>query len=116
MAVEADVPRDLGGGRLRDGLIAGAAAGLALAVATLVVRLASGTPSFPEILQDQILGVVPGSISGGIIDKVQFNSKPLLVAGIVAGEVAAGVVFGALFALLQRRRDGRPNWFGGLTA
>ena len=116
MAVEAEIPRDLGNGRLRNGLIAGAAAGLALAVATLVVRLASGTPSFPEILQDQLLGVVPGSISGGIIDKVQFNSKPLLVAGIVAGEVAAGVVFGVLFALLQRRRDGRPNWFGGLTA
>ena len=115
MAVEAAVPHDLRNRRLRDGLIAGAAAGLALAVATLVVRLASGTPSFPEILQDQILGLVPGSLSGGIIDKVQFNSKPLLVAGIVAGEVAAGIVLGLLFAVLQRRRDGRPAWFLGLS-
>jgi DMSO/TMAO reductase YedYZ molybdopterin-dependent catalytic subunit len=115
-AAETGSPPESRGRRLRDGLIAGLAAGVVLAVGTLIVRLVSGVPSFPEILQDQLLGVVPGSISGGVIDRVQFQSKPLLVAGIVVGQIAAGAAGGVLFALLRRKRSGRAPWLSGIDA
>lgn len=86
------------------GAFAGALAGLILAVASLLVRLASGVPSYPEILQDRILGAVPGAISGGIIDRLQFNSKPLVIAAIILVQIAIGALLGLALAMARRQR------------
>jgi DMSO/TMAO reductase YedYZ molybdopterin-dependent catalytic subunit len=91
-------------GHVRTGALAGACAGLVLAAATLLVRALSGVPSYPEILQDRVLGAMPGAISGGIIDRLQFNSKPLVLAAIVIGQIAVGTLIGLALVLMRQQR------------
>lgn len=80
------------------GLVAGAAAGLVM----LVARLILGVTTIPELVLDQATFIVPPAIFAFVLDRLLFFAKPLMMGLIVVVQL---LLFGALGALYGRALD-----------
>src|SRR5260370_40370783 len=74
--------------------IAGAVAGLMMVACMLVLRVLTGVPVLPEFFQDQVIALMPGSVFGFVLDRLQFAAKPLLLVGLASLGVPGGAVLG----------------------
>jgi DMSO/TMAO reductase YedYZ molybdopterin-dependent catalytic subunit len=99
-------------GVLRGGL-AGLAAGMAAVAAMYLAGLLTGLRALPDILQQPILGVMPGPVFGFLIDNLQHAGKVIEEAGLIVAMVLALAVLGAL-AGYASERFGLPR--AGLVA
>src|SRR5262249_42940732 len=81
---------------IRRGGLAGLAAGLAAVAAMYVAGLVTGLKALPDLLQQPILGVMPGPVFGFLIDNLQHAGKVLEEAGLMVAMVLGLVVLGAL--------------------
>lgn len=85
-----------------------------LASAAIVValmfglRLAFGVQALPDVAADALTLLLPGSVFGYLIDRLQFFGRPFLLVGLAAGLVALGSI-GA--AVAGRALAGRPRWW-----
>ena len=81
------------------------------------VRVLAGTPTLPELFQDQVLALVPGFVFSFALDRLQFAAKPLLLVGLAFTALPAGAVLGWLYGRAWPR-DGwinRKSLMGGIT-
>jgi DMSO/TMAO reductase YedYZ molybdopterin-dependent catalytic subunit len=81
---------------VRRGGLAGLAAGLAAVAAMYVAGLLTGLRALPDLLQQPILGVMPGPVFGFLIDNLQHAGKVMEEASLIAAMVVALGVLGAL--------------------
>ncbi|MBI2872455.1 MAG: molybdopterin-dependent oxidoreductase [Chloroflexi bacterium] len=91
----------------RAGLWAGLIAGAALALATVVLRLAIGAPSLQEVLSDRLLSITPGQLFDFLLERLRQFGKPLMFASLTVGLVpvggAIGIAYGWTAARLRLR-------------
>jgi DMSO/TMAO reductase YedYZ molybdopterin-dependent catalytic subunit len=88
-------------------LLAGAVAGLVMTAWMFVMRVVFGAPTLPELVQDQLIALVPGSVFGFVIDRLQFVAKPVLLVGLAALGVPFGALVGWLYGRFHRRQAPR---------
>lgn len=84
------------------GALVGASAGAAATLVLLVVRATAGGPSLPELVQDSVVGLIPGPLFSFVLDRLKFAGKPLLFTLIVVGQLAVGAAVGALYGRRER--------------
>ena len=84
--------------------IAGAAAGLMMIACMFVLRVVTGVPALPELFQDQVIALLPGSVFGFVLDRLQFAAKPLLLIGLASLGVPVGALLGWLYGRVWARR------------
>jgi hypothetical protein len=77
--------------------IAGAVAGLMMVACMLVLRVLTGLPALPELFQDQVIALMPGSVFGFVLDRLQFPAKPLLLVGLASLGIPGGAIVGWLY-------------------
>jgi len=94
------------------GFGAGAVAAALMGVVMLVVRMAAGVPSYPELIGNALTRNVPIALFNLSTGTLGTETKPLLFSVIVLGMVAVGGLLGVLYA----RRLCRPDqgWRGKL--
>src|SRR5438105_9295585 len=80
------------------GLAAGVVAGALATLALLALRIALGGPSLPELIQEGIVGLLPGAVFSAALDQLKFAGKPLLFGAILVGTIAVGGGLGAWYA------------------
>ena len=85
--------------------MAGAVAGLVMTASMLVLRMVFNASTLPELVQDQVIALVPGSVFGFVIDRLQFVAKTLLIVGLAALAVPFGARVGWLYGRFHRRRS-----------
>ena len=56
--------------------IAGALAGLMMTACMFVLRILTGAPTLPQLFQDQVLALLPGTLFSFVLDRLQFAAKP----------------------------------------
>src|SRR5918911_263040 len=69
----------------RFGFAAGVVAALVMLVAIVLLRLASGAISLPEIVADGFLLLLPGAVFSTILDSLQRSAKPIMYLGVAVG-------------------------------
>jgi DMSO/TMAO reductase YedYZ molybdopterin-dependent catalytic subunit len=84
------------------GFVAGGVAAVLAVLALLVLRVALGGPSLPEILQEGIVQRLPGALFSAALDQLRFAGKPLLFGSILIGMVVVGGGIGAWYARRER--------------
>src|SRR6266851_10002222 len=84
--------------------VAGAVAGLLMVACMLVLRVLTGVPALPELFQDQVIALLPGSLFGFVLDRLQFAAKPLLLVGLALVAVPIGAILGWLYGRAWPRR------------
>src|SRR3989442_13699034 len=84
--------------------IVGAAAGLMMIACMLVLRILTGSPALPELFEDQVIALLPGSLFGSVLDRLQFAAKPMLFIGLASVPVPVGAAFGWLYGRAWPRR------------
>src|SRR5258707_4181379 len=89
--------------------IAGAVAGLMMVACMLVLRVLTSVPALPELFQDQVIALMPGSMFGFVLDRLQFAAKPLLLVGLASLGVPGGAVLGWSGAAGIAKRWCRPS-------
>src|SRR5919202_1449826 len=82
----------------RFGFAAGVVAALLMLLAVVLLRLASGTISLPEIVADGFLLLLPGAAFSTILDSLQRSAKPILYLGVAVGMVIVGGGLGRWYA------------------
>jgi len=70
----------------------------------LAVRVLTGVPALPELFQDQVIALLPGSVFGFVLDRLQFAAKPLLFVGLASLGVPGGALLGWLYGRAWPRR------------
>jgi DMSO/TMAO reductase YedYZ molybdopterin-dependent catalytic subunit len=93
--------------------LAGVVAAAVMTAAMVILRLATGVLSLPELLGEGLIRVLPPEVFSRILDTLLRAAKPTLEAGIVIGQLALGGALGLVYA-----RD--PGWrralfIGGAT-
>ncbi len=76
------------------GLVAGAAAGLVM----LVARVVLGVTTIPELVADELTILIPPTVFAVILDNLLFFAKPLLIGTIVVAQLLICGAIGALYA------------------
>jgi DMSO/TMAO reductase YedYZ molybdopterin-dependent catalytic subunit len=71
-----------------------------------VLRILTGVPALPELFEDQVLALLPGSVFGFVLDRLQFSAKPVLLIGLAS----LGVPLGASLGWLYGRAWPRQRW------
>src|ERR671933_495834 len=87
----------------RFGFAAGVVAALVMLVAIVVLRLASGAISLPEIVADGFLLLLPGALFSTLLDTLQRSAKPIMYLGVAVGMVVVGGGLGRWYG-------SRPTW------
>jgi DMSO/TMAO reductase YedYZ molybdopterin-dependent catalytic subunit len=87
----------------RFGFAAGVLAALVMLVAIVVLRLASGAISLPEVVADGFLLLLPGAAFSTILDTLQRSAKPIMYLGVAVGMVIVGGGLGRWYA-------SSPSW------
>ena len=89
--------------RVAAGAVAGAAAGCAATGVMYVAEAVVGTRPLPELLQEPILGAMPGVLFGLLIDNLQHLGKVLEEAGLVLMMIVVSAGLGVLYGRHPRR-------------
>jgi len=87
---------------------AGLVAGLALVGAMLALRLLGGARLPPEVAQDRLLQVLPGRLTGFLIERLQFRAKPLIFTGWIIGQTFAATLAGIAFGRMAQGWSASP--------
>jgi DMSO/TMAO reductase YedYZ molybdopterin-dependent catalytic subunit len=106
-AQQKGVPSEGGTGGIWHWSVAGGAAGLMMIAAMFVRREVSGAPALPELIEDQVLGLLPGALFAFVLDRLQFAAKPLLLVGLALLPVPVGAGLGWLYG----KAWSRQRWF-----
>ena len=97
------------------GVLAGLWAGLAMALASLLLRLLAGVSIHSELVGDLILPHVPVDRFLALLNQLggPLHAKDMAILGDIPGLVGAGVACGVLYAIAARRaeRATRPGRF-----
>jgi DMSO/TMAO reductase YedYZ molybdopterin-dependent catalytic subunit len=88
----------------RLGVLAGAAGGLVMILAGLVLQPLANVPTLPELMQDRLLQLTPGPLFGLLIDRLQTAGRPLLYSGLLLVELVVLAAVGGLAAALEARQ------------
>jgi DMSO/TMAO reductase YedYZ molybdopterin-dependent catalytic subunit len=81
---------------------AGIVAGLALVVVQLLARLIAGVPTIVELVQDQLVVLLPGPVFSFVLDRLLYLGKPLFFGSLLVGVV---LVLGAIGIPAIRSRE-----------
>ena len=81
---------------------AGIVAGLAFVVVQLLARLIAGIPTVVEVIQDQLVLLLPGPVFSFVLDRLLYLGKPLFFGELL---VAVVVVLGGLGVVAIRSRE-----------
>lgn len=73
-------------------LWAGVVASLVMLATMLGLRLLTGTPTLPELVQDLALAVIPGDVLSFLLERLLHLAKPLFLIGLVALQFVVGVI------------------------
>lgn len=94
----------------RDSISAGFAngifAGLIATSIGVAARFSIGAPTLFDLAENAITRAMPPAMFAFLLDRLQFNAKPLLFLGLVLLQVLAGGVLGVIFASWLDRRPG----------
>src|SRR5438067_11318931 len=101
-AANADTIDGDGDGSVRSQFLKGLAAGLIVLAVELLGRVAIGTPTVPELIQDHLVLLLPGPVFAFVLDRLLYLAKPLLFAGMLVGQT---VLLGLAATLLAYRRQ-----------
>lgn len=82
----------------RRGALAGAAAALVVVALMLALSTSLGIASLPDVAADAMTLVLPGSVFGYLIDRLQHFGRPLMLVGLAAGLVVLAAAVGAMAA------------------
>jgi len=93
----------MGADAARRGAWAGLVAGLAVVAAMYVAALLTGMRGLPDLLQQQILSVMPGPVFGFLIDNLQHAGKVIEEAGLIAAMVVILAGLGAAAGFVTAR-------------
>lgn len=88
----------------RSGALVGAAAGLVVVALMYGLRLWLGIRSLPDVAADALTLVLPGSVFGFLIDRLQEYGRPSLIVGMALGLVALAAMVGAASSAWLRSR------------
>jgi DMSO/TMAO reductase YedYZ molybdopterin-dependent catalytic subunit len=80
----------------------GAAAGCAFVVLALVARAVHSTPTLPELVQDRLVLLLPGSLFSYLLDHFLYLGKPILFGGLLLAQVLIGGIAGIAIGRLGR--------------
>ncbi len=89
----------------RRGALVGVTAALVVVALMFVLRLALGIRALPDIAADAMTLLLPGSVFGFLIDRLQEYGRPLMLVGLSVGLLLLGAVAGVATA---RYLAGRP--------
>lgn len=95
--------------RRRDGFIAGMTAALLAAALNVVARFAVGAPTPFDLAENAITRAMPTVVFAFLLDRLQFNAKPILFLVLVLAQIVAGGVLGRLFVSLVVARWRRTH-------
>src|SRR5438034_7799063 len=91
----------------RRSLLAGASAGALAGVVTLAAMYLAaplaGIKPLPEVLQQPVLGLMPGPVFGFLIDRLQHAGKVIEEAGLLVALVVGFALLGAAYDRLARQ-------------
>src|SRR2546425_5021533 len=76
----------------------GAAAGAIVVALMFGLSLAAGIRALPDVAADAMTLVLPGSVFGFLIDRLQEYGRPSLLVGVAVGLVALSGLVGAIAA------------------
>ncbi|HKA11126.1 MAG TPA: molybdopterin-dependent oxidoreductase, partial [Candidatus Dormibacteraeota bacterium] len=93
----------MGADAVRRGAWAGLVAGFAVVAAMYVAALLTGVRALPDLLQQQILSVMPGPVFGFLIDNLQHAGKVIEEVGLIAAMVIALACLGAAAGMVTER-------------
>lgn len=96
---------------LRHGALVGAAAALLVVALMFALRVSLGVAALPDVAADAMTLVLPGSVFGYLIDRLQHFGRPLLLVGFSGGLVVIGAAVGAVSARVLAGRSA-PLRFG----
>jgi DMSO/TMAO reductase YedYZ molybdopterin-dependent catalytic subunit len=99
--------------------LAGLEGAIAAQAIMLAGRLLLSTPAAADAMADLSLRLMPGAVSGFILDRFQFAAKPALLIGLIAAQLVAGSVAGMIVGLWTRgsAQPTRRAWTGsGIAA
>jgi DMSO/TMAO reductase YedYZ molybdopterin-dependent catalytic subunit len=80
----------------------GIGAGCALLVVELGGRVLAGVPTVPELIQDQLILLLPGPIFSFVLDRLLYLGKPLFFTSLLIFQVVLGGLGGILVARWRR--------------
>ena len=92
----------------------GAAAGAAVVALMFGLRLTVGIQALPDVAADAMTLVLPGSVFGFLIDRLQEYGRPSLLVGVAVGLVTLCGLLGAIAATRLARLGHLPR--GGAIA
>ena len=92
----------------------GAAAGAVVVALMFGLRLSAGIQALPDVAADAMTLVLPGSVFGFLIDRLQEYGRPSLLVGVAVGLVALCGLLGAIAATRLSRLGHLPR--GGAIA
>lgn len=97
--------------------LAGSAAGLVMVAIMLTLRVLTGEPSLPELVQDQATALIPAPVFSFVLDRLQFTAKPLLLVGLAFLPVPVGAGLGWVYGHAWPRQGwlGRQSPGGGVA-
>lgn len=97
----------------RRGALVGGAVALAVVALMLALRISVGVASLPDVAADAMTLILPGSVFGYLVDRLQHFGRPLMLLGLAGGLIALAAAVGALSA---RVLPGAPALARGLAA
>ena len=84
---------------LRGGATLGATAGTLVVALMFGIRLAVGVQALPDSAADAMTLILPGSVFGYLIDRLQEYGRPVLLIGVVFALIVLCTIAGALAAI-----------------
>src|SRR5712692_4176076 len=98
--------------------LAGLEGAIAAQAVMLACRLLLFTPAVADALADLSLRLMPGAVSGFILDRFQFAAKPAFLVGLIVAQLVAGSIAGILVGVWTRgsANPARRVWTGSGTA
>lgn len=97
-------------GGLPGGFGAGVGAAIAMMLVMAVLRFTTNTASIPEIMEQPLLHLLPGSIEAWFINNLGVGGKALLLVSIIEGTLLLGGGLGVLFARVWPTTVAAPSW------
>lgn len=94
---EAVAARKVEAARLRGGFGAGVGAAIVMMVVMAILRFTTNTISIPELMEDGLLGLVPGQTKSDIIQALGVGGKALLLVSVIEGTLLLGGLLGLAF-------------------
>lgn len=80
-----------------ESFMAGILAATVTAIGMILLRLAAGVPTLPELLSEPIISIMPVSIFSSLLDLLGGLAKPLLLLSLMGEQLLAGGLLGVFY-------------------